>query len=438
MLWVFATQWALGSPLPAERFAVTESAAVVPNSVNLPEPMRFRAGAWTPPVVQSAHRQIVGAPRVDPTWQVDQWRTEHGLPQNEIRQLHQTRDGYLWIGTSHGLARFDGRRFVTFDSRTDSRLDGAHQDIRSFAEDPDGGLWIGTAGGILRWAANHLRVIPNPAGDGAFVVNHLSLRRAGGLWVSTRRGLHVFQQERWQEWSHSLGAEGRVSLAAEAPDGALVWSDTKGLKYRPDPDAPTVGPVNNPHLTGAALAAHLNPEGHLWLGMENGIGTFNRQGILEVVPPEVKWFSDHQQFTPALCTDSTGQIWIACGRGPNLHRWIGERLAPFPEPERSRIHEVSALASDRNEGIWVGTRTSGLFRVRPHPLTTLLVEAPMHFENVRTVTGAPDGSLWMGTDAGAVHWGANGVELFDFRLTQAEPTIRTLPRARSRPQTKKL
>jgi len=43
------------------------------------------------------------------------WRIEDGLPQNRIRALCQTPDGYLWIGTSQGLARFDGVRFMIFD-----------------------------------------------------------------------------------------------------------------------------------------------------------------------------------------------------------------------------------------------------------------------------------------------------------------------------------
>ena len=43
------------------------------------------------------------------------WRTENGLPQNTVRSIVQTRDGYIWLATDDGLVRFDGIRFVTFD-----------------------------------------------------------------------------------------------------------------------------------------------------------------------------------------------------------------------------------------------------------------------------------------------------------------------------------
>src|SRR5215510_8582359 len=47
---------------------------------------------------------------------VSSWSTESGLPQNSVTSIVQTRDGYLWLGTFGGVARFDGVRFVTYDS----------------------------------------------------------------------------------------------------------------------------------------------------------------------------------------------------------------------------------------------------------------------------------------------------------------------------------
>ena len=46
------------------------------------------------------------------------WTVDDGLPQNIVRGLHQTPDGYLWIATLDGLARFDGVRFTVFDKNT--------------------------------------------------------------------------------------------------------------------------------------------------------------------------------------------------------------------------------------------------------------------------------------------------------------------------------
>src|SRR4051812_49431974 len=50
------------------------------------------------------------------------WQTETGLPSDKVRGICQTRDGYLWLATHQGLARFDGNRFTVFNSSTNPEL----------------------------------------------------------------------------------------------------------------------------------------------------------------------------------------------------------------------------------------------------------------------------------------------------------------------------
>src|ERR1019366_3627598 len=67
------------------------------------------------------------------------WLRENGLPQNKVAAVQQTHDGYLWIGTYNGLARFDGVRFVCYDSGNTPEL--ADSLVTSLFEDKDGALW---------------------------------------------------------------------------------------------------------------------------------------------------------------------------------------------------------------------------------------------------------------------------------------------------------
>ena len=83
------------------------------------------------------------------------WRMEQGLPHNTVRAIVQTRDGYIWLGTYAGLARFDGVRFVVYNDRNSGLL---HNEIRSLVEDHDGVLWVGTtAGGLHRLVDGSLK-----------------------------------------------------------------------------------------------------------------------------------------------------------------------------------------------------------------------------------------------------------------------------------------
>src|SRR5581483_9106971 len=72
------------------------------------------------------------------------WQTDEGLPQNSVTAIVQTRDGYLWLATQEGLARFDGMRFTVFDKRNTPAL--AENNIQALYEQRDGTLWVGTEG----------------------------------------------------------------------------------------------------------------------------------------------------------------------------------------------------------------------------------------------------------------------------------------------------
>src|ERR1043165_8982047 len=78
---------------------------------------------------------------------IDVWSADNGLRSSSVTAIAQTLDGYLWIGTYNGLARFDGVRFVTFDPANTPAL--AHAGVRKLSVDDRGTLWINTFDGSL-------------------------------------------------------------------------------------------------------------------------------------------------------------------------------------------------------------------------------------------------------------------------------------------------
>src|SRR5512132_4285061 len=80
-------------------------------------------------------------------YRVDPWTTDNGLPKNTVRSIAQTRDGYLWLTTFDGLARFDGVRFTVFDKSNTPAI--TNNRILALYEDRDGTLWIGADQGEL-------------------------------------------------------------------------------------------------------------------------------------------------------------------------------------------------------------------------------------------------------------------------------------------------
>src|SRR3989441_6678713 len=81
----------------------------------------------------------------NPRFFIRHWDTADGLPQHSVIAMTQTRDGYLWVGTLDGLARFDGIRFTVFNESNTPGLPSSR--IVSLFEDSRGNLWIGTETG---------------------------------------------------------------------------------------------------------------------------------------------------------------------------------------------------------------------------------------------------------------------------------------------------
>ena len=85
---------------------------------------------------------------------VERWSVEEGLPNNALMSVIQTRDGYLWIATWAGLARFDGVRFTTVADN----LPNDH--ARAILEDADGSVWVGLSGtGVARWSPRGVDIV---------------------------------------------------------------------------------------------------------------------------------------------------------------------------------------------------------------------------------------------------------------------------------------
>ena len=80
-------------------------------------------------------------------YRFDSFTTDNGLPQNGVRSIAQTPDGYLWFTTFDGLVRFDGVRFTVFDKTNTKGISSN----RFFAlqVEPDGTLFAGLEEGGL-------------------------------------------------------------------------------------------------------------------------------------------------------------------------------------------------------------------------------------------------------------------------------------------------
>ena len=94
-----------------------------------------------------------------------QWQSSDGLPEQTVQAFAQNAGGYLWIGTSGGLLRFDGAHFTEYSrENTPAFLENS---VFCLTAGKDGALWIGTeGGGLIRFSNGVFRLYST--NDGSF------------------------------------------------------------------------------------------------------------------------------------------------------------------------------------------------------------------------------------------------------------------------------
>jgi ligand-binding sensor domain-containing protein len=108
------------------------------------------------------------------------WRLQDGLVGSSPFKVTQTQDGYVWIGTTSGVLRFDGNRFVSWAPLGHDFLRSV--EVTAILGTNDGDLWIGTRErGLLRWDGHQLaQYLLSPAAEVASIMED----RRGSVWIA--------------------------------------------------------------------------------------------------------------------------------------------------------------------------------------------------------------------------------------------------------------
>jgi ligand-binding sensor domain-containing protein/signal transduction histidine kinase len=322
------------------------------------------AAAAAPPRLQAAEPDTT-------TYSRRLWRSADGLPEDFAQALTQTRDGYLWIGTSGGLVRFDGIRFTVFNRENTPAF--RDDSFYSLLVSKDGALWGGTeGGGLVRYKNGTFRVFGAAEGLTNSFVRVIFEDRDGNLWAGTDAGLFRMQNESLtridghddipQMSVHSIcqDREGRLLVGGR---GLLVLSGG-GAAYYTSSESLADNSIRTIRQTS---------DGAIWIGTISGLRRLD-QGLSGNPFRASKIVSGTN--ISFLFESRRGQLWIGT-YGQGLMRYQAGRVVRFSEPASLLHNNVLAIFEDAEDDVWIGTQ-GGLLRLSPSAATT-----------VNTVDGAP-------------------------------------------------
>ncbi|MBX3745407.1 MAG: ATP-binding protein [Verrucomicrobiae bacterium] len=362
---------------------------------------------------------------------------EHGLPDNEVRSILQTRDGSLWVVTQRGVARFDGLRFVNFERIHAPEIEDEH--LHHLAEDFDGHLWIGARDRLLLYSEYRFRAWRRSEGWRPGAVLCLEPSRKGGVWSGAQGILAHTNRDRSEWFGEEIGLDPGHAIFAlnECPAGTL-WIGTMAGLYRLDPGharAEPADPVPRPpgHLL-PTVALHRNRAGDLWAlftdldpakayhGTNAWLGRL-REGRWERHPASDTF--PITQGPQVILEDSRGDVWLSA-TGDRIRRVRNGSVQPLDLDLPDGPDGVMCLHEDGEGNLWMGTGWSGLWRWQPRRVTTRTVLAGLPHDNTWTLCQTSDDAVWIGTDGGLARLDEGTVQTWTASDGLARAHIRAL------------
>jgi len=309
------------------------------------------------------------------------WTQEQGLPQDTVRAIAQTNDGYLWLGTDEGLVRWDGYEFTTFD-KAGSGLPA--NSIEALAAAPDGSLWIGTNDGLARLSGGRFRTYGTKDGLADNRITRLFVDGSDVVWVTAGASLSRLESGRFVP--AIAGAPTNTRVACEDRHGGLLIAGYAGVVKAAGGKTTQLLPPSA--LDGNVVTSMISDRGgNVWIGGSQGLievtpeGAQRRYGVREGLP---------NPFVRVLLEDRDGNIWV--GGDGGLVRVENGRIA-VPESREGDI--VSSLFEDREGNLWVGS-THGLTRLRDDLFTNYGLSEGMPSDQPDAVYQDHAGRIWVG------------------------------------------
>ncbi len=395
---------------------------------------------------------LFGCLNVFGQYRFDTWTTDNGLPQNGIRQITQTPDGYLWFTTFDGIVRFDGVKFTTFDkSNTKGIINNRFTGIYC---DKEGTLYATTMeNGVLTIFKNGIfssytsdqvpghyiqEILPDKNGELRFFVEDQD--RLSKSWYYLRDGQFVFSEKLTRngspiEYVGKSGAKWSITpeKTVEIRDGKTTFYSHKGELYdfrnevfEDSTGGLWIGGLTLIHLKhGTAESFRENAgfpakadfhsfreesDGSIWFanGGRSGFGV----GLVRYKDGQFSKFGKEFGLSGTavfdVLKDREGIVWLATNKG--LNRLRKKVIETFSTQEGLIDPEVYPIYRDSKDDIWVGT-TKGLSIYKNGKFEPVkLRQRKQNFEgnkkwetdkiSVQSFLEDSNGKMWIGANGG--------------------------------------
>ena len=316
-----------------------------------------------------------------------------GLPQNSVNDIDQTKDGYIWIATNGGLARFNGKSFKVFNKFNSPEL--ASDRILDLFSDDEDRLWISSIEGLSYYYKGEFKKFTE--NDGFKIISSLEVNqdKKGTIWILTFPGFYQFQNGKFYKREitddknlRSRAMAGEADFFVPFRNNIYAVIDNKAVLCKQLGNYPDI----------QILDIVENPKGSLWIAttsnrlinIENEIITEYKleKGI------EVNYLDD-------LFVDSEKKLWI--GNSYGLTVLANNNFYKISVNDGLPDSQIRRLFQDREGNYWVGTKTEGITRISRSNFSNFSQSDGLLNSQILSLDLRKNGNLLIGTNGGGIY-----------------------------------
>lgn len=332
------------------------------------------------------------------------WRSADGLPSDSVTAIIQSRDGFLWVGTTAGLVWFDGVKFTQVPLPVLSGEKTVH--VTALCEDARGRLWIGTQrSGLFR--LEHGEIHCFTVADGLLDNNVTSLAAdtKGQVWIGSKSGLNLWTGKAFRSFTTRDGLSDEYVSGVNVARSGTVWITTRtGMcRFIGGRIVPYAFKTESQGRSPQYLGAYEDRRGNLW--------AFGDTYLINLA--EGKRFNYFRSSESAsvriwsLCEGRDGRLWIGTsGRG--LFCFEDNRFEPVILGQNRWPYDVRAIYEDHEGNLWLGTSGGGLVQLRPQSVHVLRAGQGLPSSPPSTLAVNANGRIYVGLQRGGLFAGEAG------------------------------
>ncbi|TXI33753.1 MAG: hybrid sensor histidine kinase/response regulator [Niabella sp.] len=298
---------------------------------------------------------------------------EHGLPSYSVISITQDKKGFMWLGTSNGLSRYDGVRFKNYNSPKGNAQSISNKNILSLCTDSKGVLWAGASNGLNKYNESldrfeTIRLDPKPN----YFVYKIFEDRKGYLWIGTSIGLfYIFNGKPY------------VVSSLKNESVKAIYEDSKQ---------------------------------RIWIGTDKGVRIIEKQNNNLIVSQFNLPANSYTNLVSAFCEDINQNIWMGTQNGgvfvynPSQKKFKNF-VANNTHGEGLINNNIRCIFSDKQNNLWLGTQ-EGISILNPTTYTFKNIEhhadntSSLSQNSVYSIFQDNNGSIWVGTYFGGVNQSA--------------------------------